>query len=166
MPQVNAASASGRGRSSAGILMYRVREGAAEVLLVHPGGPFWRNRDEGAWMLPKGEMLPGEDPQRAARREFQEELGAPAEGELESLGSLRQRGGKYVEAFALEGDFDPAGLRSNLFDLEWPPRSGQQVRFPEVDQAAWLSLAQARRKILPSQEPLLGRLEALLAHWR
>lgn len=149
--------------TSAGILMYRLRDGAAQVLLAHPGGPFWRHRDDGAWMLPKGELQPGEAPAVAARREFEEELGAPAEGELHPLGTLRQRGGKQVEAFALKGEFDPAALRSNLFELEWPPHSGRRASFPEVDRVAWFDLAQARRKILPSQEPLLGRLETLLA---
>lgn len=143
--------------------MYRMQDGAPEVLLAHPGGPFWRNRDDGAWMLPKGELLPGEDPEGAARREFEEELGTPVGGKLQPLGSVRQRGGKYVEAFALEGDFDPAELRSNLFELEWPPHSGQQAWFPEVDRVAWFTLEVARRKILASQEPLLGRLEALVA---
>ena len=159
---MNAASASGRGHS-AGILLYRLREGAPEVLLAHPGGPFWKNRDEGAWMLPKGELLPGETPEAAARREFEEELGAPAGGDLQPLGALRQRGGKQVEAFALEGEFEPAALRSNLFELEWPPHSGRHASFPEVDRVAWFNLAQARRKILPSQASLLDRLETLLA---
>lgn len=149
--------------TSAGILMYRLHGGAPQVLLTHPGGPFWRRRDDGAWMLPKGELLPGEEAGAAARREFQEELGMPAIGALHPLGRLRQRGGKWVEAFALEGDFDPATLRSNLFALEWPPRSGQLARFPEVDRVAWFTLAQARTKILPSQETLIDALEAHLA---
>lgn len=163
MGQVNKTSASGRSHSSAGILMYRMRIGEPEVLLAHPGGPFWRNRDDGAWMLPKGELLPEEDPEHAARREFEEELGAPVEGELQSLGSLRQRGGKHVQAFALEGNFDPAALHSNLFEIEWPPHSGQWGRFPEVDRVAWFPLTQARRKILASQQPLLDRLAALMS---
>ncbi|UGB36987.1 NUDIX domain-containing protein [Frateuria soli] len=149
--------------TSAGILMYRLHDGTPQVLLTHPGGPFWRRRDDGAWMLPKGELLPGEEAVAAARREFQEELGMPATGSLHPLGRLRQRGGKWVEAFALEGNFDPAALRSNLFELEWPPRSGQLARFPEVDRVAWFTLAQARTKILPSQEALLDLLEAHLA---
>jgi predicted NUDIX family NTP pyrophosphohydrolase len=114
-------------------------------------------------MLPKGELLPGEDAGTAARREFEEELGVPAVGPLRSLGRLRQRGGKWVEAFALEGDFDPAALRSNLFELEWPPHSGRRVEFPEIDRVDWFTLAQARAKILPSQMELLDRLEAGLA---
>lgn len=149
--------------TSAGILLYRLREGSPQVLLAHPGGPFWRHRDEGAWMLPKGELTAGEDAQSAARREFEEELGAPAQGTLRPLGGLRQKGGKWVEAFALEGDFDPATLRSNLFELEWPPHSGQRVAFAEIDRVAWFTLARARGKILPSQAELLDRLEAALA---
>jgi len=146
--------------TSAGILMYRVHEGVAQVLLAHPGGPFWRRRDDGAWMLPKGELLPGEKAETAARREFGEELGAPAVGPLHPLGRLQQRGGKWVEAFALEGDFDPTALRSNVFELEWPPHSGRRATFPEIDRVVWFTLAQARGKILASQAELLGRLEA------
>jgi predicted NUDIX family NTP pyrophosphohydrolase len=149
--------------ASAGILMYRRSPGGRQVLLAHPGGPFWRRRDEGAWMLPKGELLPGESAETAARREFEEELGAPAVGPLRPLGCLRQRGGKWVEAFALEGDFDPAALRSNLFEMEWPPHSGRRAGFPEIDRVAWFAPAQARGKILPSQAELLDRLEAGLA---
>jgi predicted NUDIX family NTP pyrophosphohydrolase len=145
--------------TSAGILMYRLHEGL-QVLLAHPGGPFWRRRDDGAWMPPKGELLPGEAAEAAARREFEEELGAPAIGPLHPLGRLQQRGGKCIEAFALEGDFDPGALRSNLFELEWPPRSGRRTTFPEIDQVAWFTMAQARGKILASQAALLDRLEA------
>ena len=148
--------------TSAGILMYRLYQGVPQVLLANPGGPFWRRRDEGAWMLPKGELLPGEDAEVAARREFGEELGAPALGPLHPLGRLRQRGGKWVEAFALAGDFDTAALRSNMFELEWPPHSGQRASFPEIDRVAWFTLAQARGKILPSQSELIDRLEAHL----
>jgi predicted NUDIX family NTP pyrophosphohydrolase len=150
--------------TSAGILMYRLREGALQVLLAHPGGPFWSRRDAGAWMLPKGELQPGEEATAAARREFEEELGVPAAGTLHPLGRLRQRGGKWVEAFAMEGDFDPALLRSNVFELEWPPRSGRHASFPEIDRVAWLTLPQAREKILPSQGDLIDRLETHLAH--
>jgi predicted NUDIX family NTP pyrophosphohydrolase len=149
--------------TSAGILMYRLHHDGPQVLLAHPGGPFWRRRDEGAWMLPKGELLPGEGAEAAARREFEEELGMAAIGPLRPLGRLRQRGGKWVEAFALEGHFDPAALRSNVFELEWPPHSGQRASFPEIDRVAWFTLAQARGKILPSQAELLDRLEAGLA---
>ncbi|MEI7037143.1 NUDIX domain-containing protein [Fulvimonas yonginensis] len=148
--------------TSAGILLYRLTGGRPEVLLAHPGGPFWRRRDDAAWTLPKGEPAPGENAEAAARREFAEELGTPAAGPLRPLGRLRQKGGKWVEAFALEGEFEPAHLRSNLFELEWPPRSGRRASFPEIDRVAWFALDQARSKILPSQAPLLDRLAALL----
>jgi predicted NUDIX family NTP pyrophosphohydrolase len=147
---------------SAGILLYRRRGEPVEVLLAHPGGPFWRRRDIGAWMLPKGELAPDEAPEAAARREFEEELGLPAHGRLQPLGRLRQRGGKWVEAFALEGDFDPQALRSNLFELEWPPHSGRLASFPEIDRVAWYTLALARERILPSQLGWLDRLERVL----
>lgn len=148
--------------TSAGILMFRRRHGAVEVLLAHPGGPFWRRRDEGAWMLPKGELVPGETAEEAARREFEEELGAPASGALHPLGRLRQKGGKWVEAYALEGDFDEGALRSNLFEMEWPPRSGRRESFPEIDRVGWFALEEARRRMLPSQAGLLDRLQAWL----
>ena len=148
-------------RESAGILLYRHDKDGLQVLLAHPGGPFWRNRDDGAWMLPKGEVAGDEDPEATARREFAEELGPLPAGALQPLGHLRQRGGKWVEGFVLEGDFDVAALRSNTFELEWPPRSGLLATFPEIDRAEWFPLALARQKILPSQLPLLDRLEAL-----
>jgi predicted NUDIX family NTP pyrophosphohydrolase len=148
-------------RESAGLLLYRLREGKREVLLVHPGGPFWAKRDEGAWSIPKGEIEPGEKPIDVARREFEEELGAPPPGgEMSSLGSIRQAGGKVVHAWAARGDFDVAGLRSVSFSMEWPPRSGRMQEFPEVDRADWFAFEDARRMILPSQLPLLERLEA------
>jgi predicted NUDIX family NTP pyrophosphohydrolase len=147
---------------SAGILLYRRPTGALEVLLAHPGGPFWARRDDGAWTIPKGLIDAGETAEAAARREFHEELGAEAIGVLVPLGSVRQRGGKHVEAFALEGDFDAATLRSNTFETEWPPRSGRMNTYPEVDRAAWFDLANARVKILEAQSPLLDRLEAAL----
>ena len=147
---------------SAGILLYRRRSGALEVLLAHPGGPFWARRDDGAWTIPKGLIDAGETPEAAARREFFEELGREAVGTLRALGSVRQRGGKHVEAFALEGDFDVAALRSNTFEAEWPPRSGRMNTYPEVDRAAWMDLATARIKLLEAQRPLLDRLEAAL----
>jgi len=147
---------------SAGILLHRRREGALEVLLAHPGGPFWARRDDGGWTIPKGLVDAGESAEAAARREFLEELGAEAIGELVPLGSVRQRGGKHVEAFALEGDFDVAALRSNTFETEWPPRSGRMQTYPEIDRAAWMDLATARIKLLEAQRPLLDRLEAAL----
>ena len=144
---------------SAGILLYRDRDGVREVLLVHPGGPFWAKRDAGAWSIPKGEYADDEDPQACALREFEEEIGTPlAAGELVELGSVRQRSGKVVTAWAAEGDLDPAGIRSNTFELEWPPRSGCVREFPEVDRAAWFSLEAAREKLVPAQAELLSRL--------
>lgn len=146
---------------SAGILLYRRNGDAIEVLLAHPGGPFWRNKDEGVWGIPKGLVDPGEDPLTAARREFLEETGFPADGEAHSLGSVKQKSGKLVEAWAIEGDLDPAAIRSNAFTMEWPPRSGKTAEFPEIDRAAWFGLAEARRKILEAQADFLERLAAL-----
>jgi predicted NUDIX family NTP pyrophosphohydrolase len=146
--------------TSAGILLYRRRQGAIEVLLTHPGGPFWRGRDEGAWMIPKGLVEPGEEPLACAIREFEEELGVAPEGVPRPLCRVRQKGGKWVEAFALEGDLDAERIVSNSFRLEYPPRSGQYRDFPEVDEAAWYGLEEARTKILPSQAPILDALEA------
>jgi predicted NUDIX family NTP pyrophosphohydrolase len=151
---------------SAGILMYRIRDDAIEVLLAHPGGPFWRRRDDGAWTIPKGEIGAGEIPEAAARREFREEIGVEPIGELRPLGAIRQRAGKYVEAFALEGDFDVELLASNTFEIEWPPRSGRLATFPEVDRIGWFTLPIAREKILEAQRPLLDRLAALDASAR
>ena len=146
---------------SAGILLWRHgADGAVEVLLGHFGGPMWARKDEGAWAIPKGLVEDGEPPEQAARREFQEELGFPAEGALAPLGRIRQKGGKYVEAFALEGDLDAEAIRSNLFTLEWPPRSGRMQSFPEIDRAGWFTLAEAREKILPSQASILDLLDA------
>jgi predicted NUDIX family NTP pyrophosphohydrolase len=148
---------------SAGILLYRLVGGAPWVLLVHPGGPYWASKDLGAWTIPKGLIEPGEAPEAAARREFAEETGAALAGKLLALGEIVQAGGKRVTAFACEGDFEVAGLHSNLFELEWPPKSGRTRSFPEVDRAGWFSLAAAREKILISQEPLIDRLVAVLA---
>lgn len=148
--------------TSAGILLYRRRDGALELLLVHPGGPFWRNRDEGAWMIPKGVIGPGEDSADAAVREFEEELGTSPPGTPRPLCRIRQKGGKYVEAFALEGDLDAGAIVSNEFTLEYPARSGRFQSFPEVDRAAWFPMVEARAMILPSQLPLLDALEASL----
>ena len=153
---------------SAGLLLFRRPAGRLEVLLVHPGGPFWQNKDDGAWSVPKGEVDPGEDQRTAALREFAEETGFPAPadeaaaGETFPLGQITQNSGKIVHVWALEGDLDAAGIHSNSFGMEWPPGSGLEQEFPEVDRAAWLPLAAARDKILQSQAPLLDRLvEAL-----
>jgi predicted NUDIX family NTP pyrophosphohydrolase len=149
---------------SAGIVLYRGTPGALEVLLVHPGGPFWARRDAGVWSIPKGEYDPSEDPLAAARREFEEELGvAPPEAPETDLGEIRQKSGKQVKAFALEGDLDAAAIRSNTFPLEWPPRSGKFVQTPEVDRAEWFSLPDAKHKINPAQAELLDRLREALA---
>lgn len=147
-------------RSSAGILLFQQSDDGLVVLLAHPGGPFWRNRDDGAWSIPKGELAPGESAEAAARREFAEETGMTPEGNLLPLGAIRQRGGKQVEAFALEGDFDVEALRCNHFEMEWPPRSGTLASFPEIDRMAWFSMPEARRRILSGQVELLDRLEA------
>ena len=147
---------------SAGVLLYRRRGARVEVLLVHPGGPFWRNRDRGAWMIPKGGIEPGETAEAAARREFQEELGAALTAELTPLCRIRQSGGKWVEAFAAEGEFDPERLVSIEFEMEWPPRSGKRITVPEVDAALWFGLEDAREKMLPSQLPILDALAAWL----
>lgn len=145
---------------SAGILAYRRRERRLEVLLVHPGGPFWRNKDDGAWSIPKGEFGPDENPETAALREFVEELGPAASvGQLMPLGEVRQRGGKVVIAFAGNGHFDPEALKSNTFEIEWPPRSGRRQSFPEVDRAEWFSLEMARTKLLSAQVDLIDRLQ-------
>lgn len=148
-------------RQSAGLLLFRRPAGQLEILLVHPGGPFWARKDEGAWSIPKGEIGEAEDPLGAARREVQEETGADLAGEFLPLAPIRQAGGKVVHAWAVESDFDPATLRSNTFELEWPPRSGRRQAFPEVDRAAWFPLDVARRKILKGQLPLLDELAQL-----
>ena len=148
-------------KRSAGILLFRRSAGGAEFLLVHPGGPFWAKKDAGAWSIPKGGIEDEEEPRACAIRELEEELGrAPAldPEELIELGSIRQRAGKVVEAWAAEGDFDPAALDSNTFTMEWPPRSGSEREFPEVDRAEWFGLETAREKILPAQAELLDRL--------
>jgi len=146
--------------------MFRRRPDGPEVLLVHFGGPYWRGKDAGAWSMPKGLIEDGESAEAAARREFAEELGSAAEGELIPLGTIRQKGGKTVEAFAMEGDLDADSIRSNHFTIEWPPRSGKRASFPEVDRARWFGLAEARTMILPSQAALLDRLETLLTKRR
>ena len=143
---------------SAGLLPFRRAPGGLEVLLVHPGGPFWARRDEGAWSLPKGEIEPGEDPLAAAQREVEEETGFRLEGPYLPLGEVVQRGGKRVVAWAVECDVDPAALRSGSFALPWPPKSRRVREFPEVDRAAWFGLSEARRRLLPSQAPFLDAL--------
>ena len=149
---------------SAGLLLYRVSGGRPEVLLGHMGGPFWAKKDEAAWSLFKGEYGPGEEPLAAARREFAEETGSPApDGEVLALGEVRQSSGKRVVAWAIEGDFDVAELRSNTFTVEWPPRSGRYADFPEVDRAEWFDLATARGKLVRAQAAFIDRLERALA---
>lgn len=146
---------------SAGVLLFRQRDGL-EVLLIKPGGPFWRNKDAGAWMIPKGGVEPDEAPAEAALREFAEETGTRLNAIPFPLAKVRQAGGKIVEAFAVEGDLDPGTIRSNHFELEWPPRSGRLERYPEVAESRWMSLAEAREMMLPSQLPLLDALEEKL----
>lgn len=149
---------------SAGILLFKVHNGQLRVLLVHPGGPFWRTKDAGAWTIPKGEHGEDEPARAAAFREFAEETGVALDAGADAidLGEIRQKGGKPVAAWAVEGEFDPACLRSNLFELTWPPRSGRTQQFPEVDRAQWYDPAEARVKINPAQTELLDRLLAIL----
>ena len=147
-------------KRSAGLLMYRRSLGALEVLLVHPGGPFWEKKDLGSWSIPKGEYEGGEEALAAARREFQEETGLVAGGPYTELTPIRQRGGKLVQAWAFEGDCDAESLKSTTFSLEWPPNSGRRREFLEVDRAGWFNMGEARRKILPAQADLLDELAA------
>ena len=150
-------------RASAGILLYRRRGGGLELLLAHPGGPFFARRDEGYWTIPKGEVDPDEELLAVARREFEEETGhAVPDGEPIPLGSIVQKGGKVVHAWALEGDLDPATSVSNTFEMTWPPGSGRLGSFPEIDRVAWFDPAEARRRVKPTQIPLFERLEAAL----
>ncbi len=151
-----------KAKKSAGILLYRQREGAIEVLLVHPGGPLWAKKDEHAWSIPKGELDDPDDPLEAARREFGEETGGTLEGEPVPLRPLKQPSGKTVYAWAVRGDLDVAHLRSNTFTMEWPPRSGATREFPEVDRAGWFTPAEARTKLLPGQVAFIDQLLALL----
>ena len=151
-------------KRSAGILLHRVGIAGIEVLLVHPGGPFWARKDLGAWSIPKGEVDEGEDPRACALREFAEETGTRLpDGALDELGSVKLKGGKLVLAFAAAGDLDAESVRSNTFELEWPPRSGRTQAFPEIDRAGWFALAVARAKLNPAQAEFVDRLEALLA---
>jgi predicted NUDIX family NTP pyrophosphohydrolase len=147
--------------TSAGIVMFRDGEAGREVLLVHPGGPFWAKKDDGTWSIPKGEFTEGEDPLAAALREFEEELGTPVSGEFVELTPVKQKGGKVVHAWAVRGELDTGRVKSNLFTMEWPPRSGRMQSFPEVDRAGWFDLETARRKILESQRGLLEQVENL-----
>jgi predicted NUDIX family NTP pyrophosphohydrolase len=149
-------------KRSAGILMYRRDDDGLRLLLVHPGGPFWKNRDANAWSIPKGECVAGEDPLTVAKREFGEELGADIIGPVAPLGEIVQAAGKVVAAWAVEGDFDVTTLSSNTFEIEWPPRSGRRQSFPEVDRAEWFAPAEARRKLLASQHPFIDRLLAAI----
>jgi predicted NUDIX family NTP pyrophosphohydrolase len=149
-------------RSSAGLLLYRFVSDILEVLLVHPGGPFWARKDRGAWSIPKGEIDPGERPLDAARREFTEETGGTVDGEFIPLQRRQQSSGKIVHAWAVRGEFDPERLTSAAFSMEWPPHSGRQQSFPEVDRAGWFTLAAAREKIIPAQAGFLDELAQLL----
>jgi len=151
-----------RARRSAGILLYRRRKGRLEVLLVHPGGPFWAKKDAGAWTIPKGEIGEDENALDAARREFAEETGIALEGRFAPLAPLRQPSGKTIEAWMSEGDCDAAAVRSNLFSMEWPPRSGKQQEFPEIDRAGWFGLAEAREKLIAGQRGFIDELESAL----
>jgi predicted NUDIX family NTP pyrophosphohydrolase len=148
-------------KKAAGLLLYRFRDSELQVFLIHPGGPFWAKKDMGAWAIPKGEFEEDEHPLDAAKREFYEETGSTAEGNFVPLRPLQQRGGKTVYAWAVEGDCDADAITSNLFSMEWPPRSGKQREFPEVDRAAWFTLTEAREKIQPAQVVLLEELERL-----
>lgn len=147
---------------SAGIVLYRLRDGAIEVFLVHPGGPFWARKDDGAWSIPKGEYAEGDDPLAVAKREFHEETGFEVTGTFRALSSLKQPSGKVISAWAVEGDADAAAITSNLFSLEWPPKSGKTQEFPEVDRAGWFDLPTARIKLLPGQRPFLDQLQQSL----
>jgi len=149
-------------RHRAGLLLFRRHTGHLEVLLVHPGGPLWARKDDGAWSIPKGELEEGEDGLSAARREFEEETGASPSGTFIPLEPVRQPTGRIIHAWALEADFDPAALHSNEFEMEWPPRSGRRQHFPEVDRAQWFMLDEAAVKILKGQAPFLTQLQALI----
>ena len=149
-------------KTSAGLVVYRIREGRLEIFLVHPGGPFWARKDAGAWSIPKGEFVQSEDPLEAARREFQEETGHEIEGSFLPLKPIKQAGGKTVHAWAVQGDIDPERIQSNTFTMEWPRGSGRQKEFPEVDRAEWFEVEEARRRILPGQAGFLDELVDLI----
>jgi predicted NUDIX family NTP pyrophosphohydrolase len=147
---------------SAGILLYRKRETGVEVLIVHPGGPYWAKKDDGAWSIPKGEYLEGQDPFSVAKREFYEETGSELKGSPLELTPAKQPGGKIIRAWAVEGDLDALAIRSNYFPLEWPPKSGRVQQFPEIDRALWCGLSLARKKLLPGQRVFLDQLDELV----
>jgi len=149
-------------KTSAGLILYRMQSGKLEVLLVHPGGPFWGKKDEGAWFVPKGELNVGEEPLAGAKREFEEETGLKPEGEFLALGSVKQKSGKTIVAWAFEGDCDPSSIKSNTFTIEWPPKSGRQQEFPEIDRAGFFTVTQAKAKMHPVEYPLVLRLHELL----
>ena len=150
-------------KTSAGILLYRFNKKITEVFLVHPGGPFWKNKDEGAWSIPKGEYIEDEDPLKAAIREFREETGIPISGDFIPLTTVKLKSGKYVKAWALQMDIDVTAVKSNTFSLEWPPRSGKKIEVPEVDKAEWFELKEAKLKINVGQAPLLEELAAKIS---
>ena len=158
----NKQSTSPHTKKSAGILLYRFHNNLAEVLLVHPGGPFWAKKDFGAWSIPKGEFGGAEDPLDAAKRELEEETSIKADGNFIELTPVKQKSGKLVYAWALQKDIDPAAIKSNSFELDWPPRSGIKKSFPEIDKAAWFTMDEARNKIMGGQAPLIDELEAKL----
>jgi predicted NUDIX family NTP pyrophosphohydrolase len=149
-------------KQSAGLLLYRRRDGIVEVLLAHPGGPFWKNKDGGAWSIPKGEFADDEDPLAAAKREFQEETGSTIGGDFRPLATIKQRGGKVVHAWLVEADLDPASVKSNTFTMEWPRGSGRMQSFPEVDQVDWFTFETALEKVLESQRPFIEEAQSLL----
>lgn len=151
-------------KQSAGLLLYRIEKQDIYVLLVHPGGPFWSRKNKGVWSVPKGEYDEREDPLKAAQREFSEETGFSISGVFTPLGTIQQKGGKRVTAWAVQSKLDPADIQSNTFEMEWPPKSGHIQEFPEVDRADWFSLSDARDKLIPSQHPFLDRLEHTLSH--
>lgn len=150
-------------KQAAGILLYRRGRTGLEVLLAHPGGPLWARKDSGAWTLPKGQFTEGELPLDAAKREFEEEMGTAPSGDFQPLGAVKQKSGKVIHAWAAESDFDTATVKSNLFSMEWPPKSGRTGEFPEVDRAGWFSIEEARAKIIKGQAPFLERLLALVS---
>ncbi|AFD06899.1 NUDIX domain-containing protein [Solitalea canadensis] len=149
-------------KQSAGVLLYRFTNNEVEFFLVHPGGPFWAKKDSGAWSIPKGEFSENEDPLEAAKREFWEETGMTISGNFSRLSTVKQKGGKIVHAWALESDLDPAVIKSNMFEMEWPPKSRQTQQFPEIDKAGWFKINAAKEKILSSQLPILEELNKLL----